>query len=423
MGIFDRIKRVNIRSIRKKIEQTLPAKGALSIVLDATKPETWAQQLVEEFGLDAAFEEFQADVGEDLGNLERALAPFTDEQVLQAIPERARTINELHGREYAEQTRKLLRHAQFTGLYEAEGQISGFLSAAQEYRDLTGKNASALREFMHGELAAAQALLKQLEDRCIAFAKHLEDTKFPLVRQIRDAHTALAQMDGRREKYQQLAAALQEDLAAVQEKIGRIEEKIRSQRGLIRNEEAIMALDQLSSVEEEMSRVTLRYGALAGDVLKYYRKHPQREPPRMAKRLLDDLAKDQARILAEGQVHDALAAIAEHLQEHGQGNTRQLIDRLTRLAEQAQEDGAQVKDALVKQRTLRQTVLRDVAAIAIYDQQQFLRRARHEEAEIQRKLAFVDGELDPSRRIEHERAMKDAAIALGATISGQTQES
>ena len=51
-----------------------------------------------------------------------SLRKFTDEGVLSAIPDRARTMNALHGNEYATQVQKLLKAVTFTELFTFEKQ-------------------------------------------------------------------------------------------------------------------------------------------------------------------------------------------------------------------------------------------------------------------------------------------------------------
>lgn len=144
------------------------------LVLDEQHPDQWPKQLVEHLSLDSLFQEFQDQIQALIKDLNNSLKKFSDEGVLSAIPDRARTMNALHGKEYVTQVQKLLKAIQFSDLFTFEKEQATYLEANSAFKDQITKNTSVLREFMHEELKATQAILQQIEDKVLVFMKILE---------------------------------------------------------------------------------------------------------------------------------------------------------------------------------------------------------------------------------------------------------
>ena len=65
---------------------------------------------------------------------------------------------------------------------------------------------------------------------------------------------------------------------------------------------------------------------------------------------------------------------------------------------------------------LQKEMMKDIAALNIYDKRQFFMRAKTEEETIGKKIEFLTIELDPNKRLAMEQEMKDIARSLGAII-------
>jgi ribosomal protein L17 len=396
-----------------------PFKSGGPITLEEKEQDQWAQKLVAHLDLDKDFSQFQEEMqglGEETTD---SLRKFTDEGVLSAIPDRARTMNALHGNEYAQQVHKLLKSVQFTDLFSFEKQQDKFFETTSGFKDQTAKNTSVLKEFLHDELKETQSLLQKLEDRVIAFAKILEEKKFPLVRKVHELCGKLLQSGERTDKYEKLLASLQSDLKRTQDKRAKLEEDMAAQQALVRNEESLQALEKMKHIEEELHRLAVQYVSVCTDARNVYKKKPDMELAPNIKHVLDEIPKDPMLFLPPNteKVKKAFEDIVTQFEEEQPGNVRGIIERLTRLAGSAEQDGRKISTAAPDQRALKKEIMRDIAALNMYDKRQFLMRAQSEEDAITTKITYLTAELDPNKRLTLERELKDAAKALGAQIN------
>lgn len=420
MGFLDTIKKLGDFPKRKKTPLADgPSEPLPKIILSASEQDFWPDQMVKAFEIDELFDEFLDRVKDESSEIREALEVLTKEDTIAKIPERARTINALHANEYVDQAKKLLNKSVFTNIYAFDDEHTTFQTAITAFRETTKRNVVALSEYLGVELQKIANAIKSLEDEIIGMLKILEERKFDQISIIKRELTALRHLDERRSKYGSLVQSLEEDKTRNAEKQSRINEEIRKQQALIRNDEAHSALERLGKVELEMNTIVHSYASLCTDVVKFLKKQ-EIEVPSLTRKTLDEATRDAARMLAtnHGVIKDALDTVASLLEEEGRGSVGHIITKCRALSETSVEDGKSVADAIALQKQLRQAVMRDVAAIAVYDQQQFLLRAKNDEAEIVRKLEFLAMELNPAKRIEHERAIKDATSNLGATIIG-----
>ncbi len=419
MGIFDKILG------RKAHPEEETVVEAPKITLDTNEMDEWASKLIAHFELKKKFKQFLEESQKTKDKLHDSLSPFKDEDVLSKIPERARTVSTLHGNEFVQQTEKLLEKAHFTDLYSFEEEHAEFLEAINEFRERTKKNASALEEFLGKQLKESHKLIIELEDRILNFMKVLEETKFHYIQQVHDAHQRLLDLEIQREKYQELLESLQIDMKRTEKKRAKIEEEIKKQRTLIRNEQAQDALEQLQELEVEFDKTINKFEVAAKDTLRYYQRYSEElELDSEVKNSLEGISSDATGWLESSpdKVTHAMRHAADQIDSEGRGNVQNLVSRLVDLANTAEQEGKKAKDILPKQRSLKKEIIRDVAALSIYDQQQFLIRANRETEAIKIKIEYLEEELSPKKRIVIEREIKDAAINIGAKITGSEPE-
>ena len=412
MGIIDRLKGIGRfgETIKRSLEPT-------QLVLDDDHA-TWADKAVAHLRLDWEFTRFSELIKTMVEDAAKALEPLTSEERIAELPERARTVNDIHAHEFAQKARKVLIATRFTDLYRYDEDHQAFLQAMQEFRDESARNIAALREHLGADVDAALAALQRLEDETIRFAQLLEERKFTHVKRLKEAHDDLAKLDERRAKEEELLAALHDDHAKASERVTALEGGIHDEEGRIRNDDARQALASLTAVEEELERIVGPIQLAARDAIRYCRKHPDGAPPE-ARQALDDLDHDAAHAIAADpdRISTALGAVAEQVATRP--NTRPLAARLERAASQMEGIAEKVNKLLPEQSQLRRGIMRDVAALSAYDKRQFLSAARRDVATTAAKITFLEEDLDPGKRIEHERALKDAALALGASIPGE----
>lgn len=390
------------------------------LVLDEGATQHWPMLLVEHAGLDREFKEFSERLAELKDRIGRSVKDFTDEDTLSAIPDRARTINAIHGKEYATQVHKLLKAAEFTDLFSFDQQQIAYLEAASAFKDMSSKHVSVLKEFMHDELKRTQEQLQELEDTVIMFMKTLDDRKFPTVRKLHETNKKLAAMSERHDKYKKLLTSLKADLKRTQNRRVEIEEQISEQRALIRNDASLAALTRIQTLEAELFHTAHQYGALGKDLHTLYQKHPELKMTEECRKTITELQKDHTQFLSGNSelIKRAFGTIIEQLEEENLGN-RNLLERLTRLAASSDADSRRIATAAPDLRGLKRDVMKDVAALQVYDKQQSLLRAQGEEGNIQMKISYLEQELDPQKRIAMEREMKDLAKGFGAIVKGK----
>src|SRR3569832_1262728 len=120
--------------------------------LDEKDQAQWAPMLVAHLELDKDFAEFSEDMQELSKKISASLRTFSDEGVLAAIPDRARTMNALHGNEYATQVQKQLKTVEYSDLFSFDRQQDAFIETSSAFKDQTAKNTTKLKEFLHDEL-------------------------------------------------------------------------------------------------------------------------------------------------------------------------------------------------------------------------------------------------------------------------------
>jgi hypothetical protein len=418
MGIFDMFR-------RRPFSQTtaLFADRKEPVVLSG-EPITWHDAFVQQAGLDRAFEDLRRDVQRIRPEIVQRLRGFTDESVLQAIPDRARTMNALHGKEYASKVNKFLTLAEFTSIVNFGKEQERFLDGLATLRDLQSKNVSILKEFMHDELQGTQALLQELEDDVLAFTKLLAERKYHDIHKVRDVALRLAQHSERAAKYEKLLDSLQADLKRTARKRASIEAAISEQVGLVRNATALEALESVKMIEEELHAIATEYALTAADALTLVRKHPDIDLVPKTKHIIEELSKDALAYLP-GHAEDVKEAIDELIQaiENARpGNVRQLVERLNARSRDAERDAATITTKLPRQREIKRAIMGDVAALAMYDKRQFLIRAMDEERTIARKIAYLEDELSPAKRDALRRELFSLARDLGAQIEDEESE-
>jgi len=421
MGLIDRFNE-RVRDIgkfgatvRKSLEPTAP------VLIFNDDRSSWAQSAVSHLKLDWEFAEFSERVAQHVQDAGRALEHLTSEKRIAEIPERARTVNQIHAQEYAQKARKVLITTKFVDLYQYDEDHQRFLQAVQEFRDSANRNVTALHEHLGTELDAVQTALQKLEDETIRFAQLLETKHFTHVKQLKEAHEELVKLNERQAKEEELAASLRTDKQKAQERIGTLESNIKDQEGKIRNDDARESLVQLTSVEEQIETLIAPIQTASRDARKYYKRFSDIRAPKGSAQTLEALERDTVRELTQNasNIADTLSEVSAQIAEENRANTKPLAAKLERAAADVERTATRLAELVPKQRELRRGIMRDVAALAAYDHRQFLHSARRDEGAINAKLAFLAEDLDPAKRITHERALKDAALNLGATIPGE----
>ena len=174
----------------------------------------------------------------------------------------------------------------------------------------------------------------------------------------------------------------------------------------------------MKAIEDQVHAIAMQYSTAAQDARAVYKKHPTYTMPQQVKLVLDELAKDVAVFLPPNTeaVRKAFENVVECFEEERPGNVGKLIERLTRLGASAESDGRIIQTSLPDQRVHKRLVLKDIAALQMYDKRQFLLRATTEEELLSRKISFLQQELDPSTVIAMRSQLRDLARQLGASV-------
>jgi hypothetical protein len=186
----------------------------------------------------------------------------------------------------------------------------------------------------------------------------------------------------------------------------------------VRNPDALTALERIKAIEDQVHALAMQYASAAQDARAVYKKHAEYKMPQHVKLALDELSKDAALFLPQQAetVQRAFADIVECFEEERPGNVGKLIERLTRLGASAEGDARTIQTILPDQRVHKRLVMKDIAALQIYDKRQFLMRATTEEEVLTRKISFLRAELDPGTQIAMRSQLRDLARQLGASV-------
>jgi hypothetical protein len=413
MGIFNRLKNITFFAQAPPKEKDEP-----KIPLRWEEQDRWDEQLAAHTGVAGTYAAFAASVAHAREQLEHAAKAFTNEASLRQIPERARTTNAVHGSEYAKQLRKLAGAAQFTSVYTFEQERERFQEALDAFWEGTKKSAAALGEFLGKELAASHGLVQQLDDAVLAFLQVMEERGGEALVRLKQAQDELRAFEREQGKYRELMDALGKELEATKAKREKIDAKIREQRTLIRNPQALEALDRLANVEAELDKIAAPFESACADLKRLYAKHPQLAAGNDMQRMVNELPRSPVRFIAENAAlaQSVCEAAAAQIEDESLGRTGNLASRLRACGQSVAKDAVRIGELVPEQQRLRKDVIRDIAALNIYDQQQFLLRAGREEAEATAKLTYVREQLEGARKVALEREMQDAALALGASV-------
>jgi hypothetical protein len=412
------IKEQGGRSSMRILDLLKRAKPTKELVLDGQAPTQWPQQLLEYRGIDEEFKTFTNRLNKHLEETRRSLLKFTNEDVLASVPDRARTMNALHGNEYVSQVNKLLATVQFNDLFAFEKQQDVYFEANSAFKGSSSKNANVLKEFLHDELKVTQTHLQQIEDLIINFTKTLEEKGFPQIRKIQDINIKLQKMTELQEKYQKLLTSLEADKKRTVEKRMKLEEDIKLQHALVRNEESLAALDKIRKIDEELFKIAAQYASLCQDILAIYKKNSELECAPPVKKLLEALPKDPLAFISTNAetVKQTFDAILAQFEEERPGNVKSVVERLSRLSQAVEQDARKIQTSAPDERALKKEMMKDIAALNIYDKTQFLMRAQAEEDAITHKLSYLQAEMDPNKKIELQREIRDIARSFGALI-------
>jgi len=408
----------------KFLDLIKPLRGTKQLVLEASNQSQWLPLIAEHIDATEIFHKFVEEYTAITKKIEHSLLAFSNEGILSAIPDRARTMNVLHGNEYALQVKKLLQATKFSDLWHFEAEQSVFFEAMSGHKDLVAKNISVLKEFMSDELKSTQQQLQELEDLVINCSKQLDEKKFPVARKVKELIERLSQIDGKREKYQKLLTSLEQDLKRTKEKYQDIEQAINDQIGLIRNQESLQALDRLGKIETELHSIHTKYTNVANDIKLLCKKNPSLRLDNTARLTIEELHKQASHFLMAhpDEIATSFATIIEQLEEERVNGAKQIIEQLAVLGPAAAADARTLQTATPDLRQLKRSVIKDVAALQVYDKRQFLLRAKTEQESIEGKIAFLTKELDPSKKTEIERELKDTASQIGVTVQLQEQQ-
>ncbi len=388
--------------------------------LDPATAQEWPEQIIAHLGIDKEFSNFQENVADIKQHVEQSLTKFTDDNTLAAVPERARTMSALHGQEFTAQTRKLLATASFENPFNFEQGQDTFLEANNNYKTLVTKNTSALKEFFSDELKITQTGLQELEDAIIKFTTALEQLKFPQVRKAKDMQMRIKQLQEKSDRYRQLLESLNQDLKRTKEKRTKIGADMQVQQALIRNTDALAALQKSEKIEQDLHTIVAKYVSVCDDIRNVVKNNSRIKIQPSIKQVYDELPKDPFQFLAteHEKVKDAFEDAICMLEEEKPGNVKNLITRLSALSRDAQAQGRKIATMLPDQRALKRDIVKDIAALQVYDKQQFFMRAQTEEEIIQNKIEFLNNELDPNKLAAMQQELNALVRELGARIKG-----
>lgn len=406
MGIFDRFKK----------------RGPL--ILNESDYQNWATQFIEYNEIPRTISRVLKDVENAREEILRAADAFENETFLENVPERAKNITEQHARYISEKARVLTDEIVITtDPLKVQDQLDISIERIQNFRDDTTKNESALREFLETELKTLAITIQELEDLLIRTGSSLDEQGYSTILQIAELSKKFSDERNKKRKYERTLNKYLEERNENEEKKEKHERRINEQQKMVRDATAVEALSKIKEIEEANLNLRDRYERLVFDTRHYLLKHALTMNSE-TKELFARLKKDPENVIA--QEHETLKKEFKELHESIKGldkeDKKDVKGRLDAAAQSVTQDAKKIKSDAPVLHELKKQVMHDIAALNIYEQEQFLFRNKQAAAEIREKIDFIGEELESIEEEDYHAELERLAKNLSAIIRHDQRE-
>ena len=372
------------------------------LLLSEESMQEWPQLIAEHLELQVEITKFLRALEKAEEECKTANRRLVDEGSFPSIPERAQPVTKEHAKALNESVEKLLGKLTFTAdPFALPHQMDLALEELNKPKDATRKSNAALKEYLADETAAIADALQKVEDLIIATGSTLEKKEFGALQKLKEQIENLAHERERKTTYEKTLNTYLAERDEIAKKIEKGNHRLEEQRTRVRSEESVAALERVVASEQRIVEIVQFSEQLAFDARHLLFK--QHLPlTKELEQFFTKMKRDAHATLAKEP--GALKGFFEKLT--ALFASKQIEDKKDVVARLAEGIGRVEKDAetLAQLETelhgLKKQIMKDVAALNIYDQRQHLGREEREAAAVARKIDVVSDELaaiDPQR--------------------------
>ncbi len=388
------------------------------LILSESEKHKWPQQIIEYNDLEKKHARFIKDFQKKLDVLEKNAQNLLDENKLSEIPERAQNLSEQHAKTINEQVKKIVQIT-FTDVLSFQEETENSLEVMGKFREHTNKNISALKEFYETELRELSQAVQEVEDFLIKNSESL-DSELSKILAVQEAIENFDEEKTKQLKYEKTLNSYLEKRDAVHQKKQKHLKRIEEQKPLVRKTASFEALEKLKTVEEEIHAILNKYSRLIFDTKHYFIKN-NITLSQDTKELFSLLRKDPKGILLRDhkklkeefkELHEAITQLE---------NNEKILSRVEEAAKKISEDVRKIESDEPQLHELKKQIMQDIAALNIYEQEQFLLRNKQEEAEIKERIEVISETLDELRVEQYQQELEEEVKRLDAIIRHDEQ--
>lgn len=386
------------------------------LILDETTRHKWAYQIAEHKDLTKKLAIFRKELRQQQTTVRSAAAALRKAKT--DVPERAQHMTEQHATTIAELLEQTLDEFSFdSDVIAFQKHMDAALKALDYYKEHSTKNISALKEYYAEQLTTLANALQKLEDLLINTASSFDDRDYQTILNIHDLAQKLTEELTKKYKYERTLekyAAEQDRNTDKQEKHRR---RIEEQKVMVREKNALSALEKVKQLEHDDHDRKARYERLVFDTKHYILKNgmtlneTSKELFTALKKSPDTALKNQHEALKE-----EFTELADALSELEREDKKDVISRLKKAAKDVTNDAQKLVNNEKVLHDLKKQVMNDIAALNIYEQEQFLLRAKQEAAEHSEKLLVLNEALDEVQDVKLKQELHALTKQFGASI-------
>ena len=345
-----------------------------------------------------AFEEKKASLEKKLNAHLQSLQQQTEQllkpETIAKIPERAQDISEQHAKRIYEESLKLQKEG-MQNLFLLQDDIEKTLDELAGFTQKTNKNFSALKEYLQEELQLIKQTVQLSEDLLIKTAEQLEEGHYANILRLQKVLEEQENINTKKEKYEKTINKYLTEKRHIEQKEQKHLVRIEEQKNLVRDEQAIIALSEVKEIEEENAAIAQKYSRLIFDTKHYILKNLLTINESL-KQLFETIHKDPLYALEKHQetIIQEFKQLAQTLSSLEAQDNKNVISRLEEATKEVNEDLQTIQENTPRLHSIKKTIMNDIAAINIYEQEQFLIKTQEEKSKVQEKIDVLAEALD-----------------------------
>lgn len=404
-----------------KFLEKVGLKKPTPIVLSESTRKDWPSQLIEHHGLHKKHARFTKDLHKKIETLKSRAKELQDKKKLEQVPERAQHLSEQHAKTINDHAEKLTEAITFSDVLSFQEELEKALEKVGKFREHTGKNASALREYYEEELKGLATAVQELEDYLIQNGESL-DTQLTQILNIKNRIRKLEEEKTKQRKYEKTLNSYLEKRDTNEQNQQKHLKRIEEQKQLVRENSSLEALERIKEIENEIHDILSKYSRLIFDTKHYLLKN-NLTPTQESREIFSQLKKDPKGIIRRDhkKLKQEFKELHETITQLEKDDNKNVTERLEKATKEISEDARKIESDEPQLHELKKQVMHDIAALNIYEQEQFLLRNAQEEAEIKERIEVISETLDELRVEQYQEELENTIKELGAIVRHDEQ--